>query len=696
MIRPDQSPPELLAPAGSPEALDAAIEAGADAVYFGAESFNARMRAKNFSDEQIKDAIAKCSAYGVKTYVTLNTRLRDAELPEAVRIAKELYCAGASALIVADAGLAALIKRAVPEFELHASTQTSCHSASDASLLKEAGFSRMVCPREISYAELCDLCARSPIEIEMFIHGAHCVSFSGQCLMSYALGGRSGNRGMCAQPCRLPFGVAGVRDGHPLSLKDMCLAGDAEDIISSGVASLKIEGRQKSADYVFGTVKVYRRLLDERRNATEDEIEELSRIFSRDGFTDGYLKGSYRGMLGTRDEEDATSKIFDGLKRKIPVDAELSVKVGERSRLVMRTKWREAEVFGAGVPVREAGVPMSGEAARERVGRLGATPFVLRDFSAFIDPESSFTLSELNALRREAAQALTAPEKRVLPDDRTVKSAPSRKRERPERRLTTAQFMSYDGIPSEAFEFFDKIYIPLSEADRADGEKIGLWAPPLCYDQDIEQLRRALGAVGRGEVIVNTPAQARVAAERSMTPVASFRFNVTNSEAARETLRLARAIIISPEAPVALCRDIPGECGVIVYGRIPLMLTERCAMSDGGACCPFGGKGGRSAASREKRPGAAAGKTCDGEICRGTLRDRTGASFPVIGHGNCTNVIFNSVPVYMADRAEELSASYAARYHFLFTTETPDEAARIIKAYKAGSPPPDDRIKRIK
>ncbi|MBR0303408.1 MAG: U32 family peptidase, partial [Clostridia bacterium] len=621
MMRSTLPTPELLAPAGSPEALDAAIEAGADAVYFGAGSFNARMRAKNFSDAELGDALAKCAAYGVKTYVTLNTRLRDAELPEALGIARELYRGGASALSVADAGLASLIKKTHPDFELHASTQTSCHSSLDASILRDAGFSRMVCPREISYEELCELCRRSPIEIEMFVHGAHCVSFSGQCLMSFALGGRSGNRGMCAQPCRLPFGIRGVRCDHPLSLKDMCLAGDMERLISSGVASLKIEGRQKSADYVFGTVRIYRRLLDERRSATEGEIEELSRIFSRDGFSDGYLKGSYRGMLGVREDEGAPQGLFKGLTRKIPVDGELSVETGKRSTLVLRSSCREAIACGAAASPREGGVPMSEEAARERVARLGATPFVLRGFSASIDPSASITLSELNSMRREAAEMLASPVKREIPDVPTERGKAFRRAERPARRLMTAQFASYGMIPPEAYDHFDKIYIPLWEAHHADGEKICVWAPPLCYDTDADELRRRLSLIGKGEVLVSTPAEARIASVCSMIPVASFRFNVTNSAAAHEVLKLARAVTISPEAPTALCRDIDGECGVIVYGRTPLMLTERCALSDGGAVCPFGGGGGRSA-HRGKRPGAAQGKTCDGVLCRGTLCDR--------------------------------------------------------------------------
>ncbi|MBQ4067397.1 MAG: U32 family peptidase, partial [Clostridia bacterium] len=285
--------PELLAPCGSMSALEAAIEGGADAVYFGSDRFNARMRADNFSGDDLARSISLTKAYGIKSYITLNTRLFDIELSDALRLSASLYEAGADALIVADTGIARLIKKHIPELEIHASTQLSGHNAEDAKALMEAGFTRMVCHREITRDGLLSLCKDSPIEIEMFIHGAYCVSFSGQCLMSAVMGGRSGNRGECAQPCRQPYTTPGDKGkNYPISLKDMCLASHITDMIDFNVASLKIEGRQKPAEYVYKTVKIYRRLLDEGRNATAEEIDELERIFSRSGFSDGYFKSS--------------------------------------------------------------------------------------------------------------------------------------------------------------------------------------------------------------------------------------------------------------------------------------------------------------------------------------------------------------------------------------------------------------------
>ena len=291
--------PELLAPAGSPEALRAAVEAGADAVYLGMTAFNARMSAKNFTRADLCDAVAYAHERGVRVYVTLNTATLDREMRQLVELCDFLYRSDVDALIVSDLGLASVIRARYPDFELHGSTQCSGHNSDAAKFLAEHGFSLMVAARELSGENLKKLISRSPIPIEVFVHGALCVSASGQCLMSSMVGGRSGNRGECAQPCRLPY-----NNRYPLSLKDNCLAGHITELIEMGVASLKIEGRMKSPDYVSAVVSVYRRLLDEGRNASESEIAYLAKVFSRNGFTDGYFTGDMKNMNGVRTDEN--------------------------------------------------------------------------------------------------------------------------------------------------------------------------------------------------------------------------------------------------------------------------------------------------------------------------------------------------------------------------------------------------------
>ena len=304
--------PELLAPAGSPEALRSALLAGADAVYLGGTLFNARMNARNFDRPALIKAVEDCHEKGARLYVTLNTLIVDRQMNEALDFARFLYEAGVDALIVADLGLALEIHKRLPDFPLHASTQASGHNAEAAKFLADIGFKRMVCARELSKENIRTLVENSPIEIEAFVHGALCVCHSGQCLFSSIVGGRSGNRGECAQPCRLPY-----NGRYPLSLKDNCLAAHLTELCDIGVSSLKIEGRMKSPDYVYEVVSTYRTLLDEKRDATEKEISRLAGVFSRQGFTDGYFTGKISlSMLGTRSEQDKQNSESVSVKKK--------------------------------------------------------------------------------------------------------------------------------------------------------------------------------------------------------------------------------------------------------------------------------------------------------------------------------------------------------------------------------------------
>lgn len=691
-----RSLPELLAPAGSFEALEAAIEGGADAVYFGAGDFNARMRAKNFSGKELDEALRLCAIYGVRSYVTVNTRLRDRELIDALKLAEKIYLGGAGAVIAADLGLVSLINKYIPDLELHASTQLSGHSSLDAKALSDLGFTRMVCPREMSLSEIKGLCESSPIDIEMFIHGAHCVSFSGQCMMSYAMGGRSGNRGMCAQPCRLPFDMPGVKNRYPLSLSDMCFAGMMADVIDSGVSSLKIEGRQKSAEYVYGVTSVYRKLLDERRNATEDEVSALARLFNRGGFTSGYLKHSYSGMLGVRSSDDAASSkkegAFEHLRRKVRLNAELELDIGKEAKLTVSDGRRSAVSYGQTVTEDTSGRAMSEDAARQNVSRLGATPYELLNFSFKAEKNAFCTLSEINRLRRDAVEKLMMTgERRVsakLPE-KIEKAALKRKSP-----ILTAEFPSSGLVSEKALGYFDRIYVPLKDAAHADGRKICVALPPLMFDDDIPYFEEKLKGYS-GEIMVHGLGQALFAKRLGLDAVSSFRLNVFNTQCAEVLAGFVPGVCISPEVPPALLCGISACSSLIIYGKIPLMHTQRCMMSNGGESCPFKGFGGRSGRRREKKPSQNGDRVCDGALCRTYMTDRRGAEFFVMGLEDCSNMIYNSVPVYMADKKEYLSSYPADRYHFIFSDEDKKKTDFIIESYIKEKAPQFD-VRRIK
>lgn len=675
--------PELLAPAGSPEALLAAVEAGADAVYFGAETFSNRMRAKNFTRGELISAIATLRTYGVKSYVTVNTRLRERELKEALSLVRELYLAGADAFIVADAALARMIRETLQDADIHASTQMTGVNALDARALSSLGFSRMVCPRELSLKELNALVEASPIEIEMFVHGAHCVSVSGQCLMSWALGGRSGNRGECAQPCRLPFSVKGVKESHILSLKDMCLASHVPEIISSGVASLKLEGRLKSPDYVYSVTKIYRRLLDEGRAATPAEVKALRDVFSRDGFTDGYFTGRFRDMNGMRPEgaQSVTEK-FVSLTRKVPLRAEADFEAGKSARLTLSQGEVTVSVTGDEViPAKSA--PMTSDSVYKSISKLGSTPYSLSesDFTCRIAGEVFMPTSKLNELRRLAVSALE--EAKAKSQKREESAAPDVKIRNcgAGAVLTVGEFRSALQIPDDAAEFFDVIFLPAGEAKKVlnvPARKIGLSLPAYLADvKKLYKMLEAFGTAASGYVLCHTLGQILAARERGLLPIASFRLNLTNALAADEVLSLgARACVLSPELKQGAVRDISREVSpvsAIVYGKLPLMLTRRCIMSD--AC----------------KNGVCGGAGC---LLPASLVDRRGQDFKVFPEGERVNLIVNPIPIYASDELSSLGDKLS--HYYFFADESADEVTGIMKAYTEGLSPERAGLARIK
>ncbi|MBQ8140320.1 MAG: U32 family peptidase [Clostridia bacterium] len=650
--------PELLCPAGSPAAFDAAIEAGADAIYIGSSSFNARINAKNFTPDEMRDAISRAHSYGIKVYIAANTLVFDRELDEYARIAEQAYIFGADALIVADMGAASMIKRRIPEIELHASTQLSGHNAAAAKRLAEAGFSRMVCAREMSGEDLKTFIENSPIEAEVFVHGALCVCHSGQCLFSSLVGQRSGNRGECGQPCRLPYHSAAGKNRYPLSLKDLCLAGHVRELIDMGVASFKIEGRMKSPEYVRDVTRIWRRLLDEKRDATPDEISELARIFSRGGFTDGYYAGSVNGkMMGVRSEKDKNESkrldAFGGITRRLPLEFKAEIREGKPISLTVLP--HDITVFGD-IPERAVNAPLDADTVKEKLSKLGGTSYELKGIDIAIDAGLIVPLSKLNALRRSAIEAIEASnEKKRSLDDIVNAGAefPAGKRES----LKTAVFYNAKAVTRKARDFFDIIYLPL---DAYDGSAEGVFLPAVVFDSEYDEVRSMLKAAkerGAKHALAGNVGHIDLVIEAGLIPHGDFRLNVSNNYSMRECERLGfEDVILSPELTLPRIRDIGGRSLAVVYGRISLMVTEKCVGKEISDC-----------------------KSCaDGKIA---LVDRKNVSFPVFREWKHRSIIFNSLPVFMADRQSELERANVSMRHFIFSDESPSEVDYIIDCY---------------
>ena len=677
---------ELLSPAGTPEAFDAALLGGADAVYLGCPSFNARIHAGNFTQEQLVCAIQKAHLYGIKVYVTLNTLLLDREMDLFLQTAEWCYRSGADAAIIADLGASQVLRRYLPDWPLHASTQMSGHNAPMGKLLQSYGFSRMVVAREISFDSLREEVRNSPIETELFVHGALCVCHSGQCLFSSLVGGRSGNRGLCAQPCRLPYRSSrhlSDEETYPLSLKDLSLARHIPRILDMGVSSLKIEGRMKSPEYVYGVTSVFRRLLDEGRGATEQEMDYLTRLFSRDGFTDGYQTGKISSsMLGVRSQEskETTQKHELTLPSeipKIPLSFECEIRTGRPMHL---------KAFAAGRTVIAEGIraeaartaPLTEDVVRRNLSKLGGTPFFLQSFSLQMDPSVMVPLAALNALRRDALARLLAtghpgfslPGPYRYSGKETLSQSP----------VTDARFTSMDQISPMVVSSLDRLYFPLEELTSRPIpsflplEKTGVIMPPVIWDQDIPETKNLLDEVRRKgipNILVGNLGHLSLA-EAFPHRQGDFRLNAANRETRDVLLGMGlENVLLSPELTLPQIRDIGPNPWVIVYGRIPLMLLEKCVIQSVASCA-------------------------DCKENRVALVDRRQVSFPVLRAEKHRNILYNSAVTYMADQPDALKKAHVASRHFLFSVETAREAETILLAYRKGLPYPGTApIRRI-
>ncbi|MBR5817409.1 MAG: U32 family peptidase, partial [Clostridia bacterium] len=631
--------PELLAPAGSYDAFVAALSSGADAVYLGLGSHNARVGAKNFTMEDLKRALDEAHLRSRKIYLTFNTLLNDRELEEVLDEVYTLANMGVDAFIVQDLGLLSAIANTIPSAELHASTQCITHSLDGVRALHALGASRAVVARELDRENLSHICRESSIEIEAFVHGALCVCHSGACLFSSLVGGRSGNRGECAQPCRLPYKARGFGGQYPLSLRDSSLAEHLTEMTDMGVASLKIEGRMKSPEYVGSVVKIYRELLDAGRDASESDMKALARIFSRGGLTDGYYERRLGAeMLGIRAKEDkeetraAERETEAFVLPKVPLKASLDV---TQNRAVLTYEGGERRASVESTEVSPALTqPITEETAFAQVSRLGNTPFELCDFSFSTDGNYMLPKSVINAMRRECVDAIMKREEKTLErlplEELQEKAGTDTKTSvfiAPHRRIEKKEIEAILSLG------IDRIYLPLfSDIDVNCPEKIGVTLPTVIFDSQragvLERLREWQRA-GVTKAMAESLGSFVLAKDAGFDVLAGTRMNVYNSRtgAVMGTLG-AEGTILSAELTANIKRRIlsPLPVGEVIYGRAPLMLLENCLMNLRDGC-------------RE---------TCDGTHCsKGmTLVDRKNVTFPVFAEYFHRCQIYNSVPTF--------------------------------------------------
>lgn len=673
---------ELLAPAGSMEALRAAVCNGADAVYLGADTFNARINARNFSAADLQEAVVYCHVRGVKVHLTLNTLVLDREMPRAAELIRLAASCGVDAFIVQDLGMVSLCRQLAPDVPIHASTQMSIHSLEGVMEAAALGCSRVVLARELPAEEIAHICKKSPVEIEVFVHGALCMCYSGQCYLSSVIGRRSGNRGQCAQPCRLPYGYGRFESTrYPLSLKDNCLAGELDELRRMGVASIKIEGRMKRPEYVAIVTRAYRTVLNGGKLMPSD-LQELETAFSRQGFTDGYFRGQTGSdMFGRRQEGEDTADLFasaratyeQGEPQRIGVRFYAMIRRGEPAQLAVEDP--DGNLCRTRGPVPEQAVyrSLTPQDLEQQLKKTGGTPYLCTAVRSSLDPDLMLPASAINAMRRDVIAELTAKRGRAAPARLNAYDEPPR----------------YDGIAGEpqltiavrtAGQITSRmlsmkptvLYVPLSElAEHPDlpqrvsvETQLAAILPRVIWSGELAPIARQLRTVyemGVRQVLAGNLGQLHIARAAGFAVRGDFGLNIVNSRAIRYLREQGLdSQLLSFELTLPQIRDIskavPAE--LLIYGRLPLMLMENCVMKN--------------------RTGICACQT-------GTVRlvDRVGEEFPIVKDpGTCRNVLLNGKKLYLLDKKDALRGMGLWALRLQFTTENPGEIDKVLMDYQ--------------
>ncbi len=668
---------ELLAPAGKWDALVAAVQNGADAVYLGEKSFSARKNASNFTWEEIENAVRYCHVRGVRVLLALNTLVSDKELSDFEFSVQKAAKAGVDAIIVQDLGCMRIARTVCPDLPIHASTQLTACNKYDVEALQNMGFCRVVLSRELSEKEIRRIYDATNAELEAFAHGALCISFSGKCLMSSFIGGRSGNRGMCAQPCRQMYSCKNKK-GYLLSPRDLCLADDLKKMNDAGVVSFKIEGRMKSPEYVASVTNVYRKYLDLFLPLSREDEERLEKIFVRgDGFTKAYFaeKNTPEIMnysisndnLSSRADEsvlkEARASFREGSEnKKISVDAVLTIKYNSPSTLTLADG--KHSVTAVGVEGEKAiNTPLSAERAQLQIGKMGQTPFILNSLIFEADDNITLPVSELNALRREACELLIKKRGEIIKRDvfpfeyPTVKNKEKVKPDLVVQIRTKEQYIA----ASKA----DRVLIPLSLWDEItpDERCFVLLPQVVCDDEKITaQLSEIPDKYG---VYASTPGMLMLAKKQGRKVYADWSCNIYNSVSANVFSEMCDGITLSSELSLGEIAEIASKtnspCEILCHGYQPVMTSRACLIRGITGKCD-----------------------CTSPI---KIKDKTGAEFAILGDKDThLNTVLNSRPTFMADKMKDVYKTGVSGIRLVFTTESGEETSRTIDMYKGKTP----------
>jgi U32 family peptidase len=673
---------EILSPAGSPEGVIAAVQNGADAVYVGFGDYNARRNAKNFTSDDFRKAAEYCRARGVKIYVALNTLVSDRELPAVAEQAKIACRCGADAFIVQDLGVLRAVRQAAPEVPVHASTQMSINNLEGVKLAAAMGMSRVVLARELSRKEIAYICKYAPIETEVFVHGALCMSHSGQCYMSAVIGRRSGNRGLCAQPCRLNYSAGGHAAEYMLSMKDNCLIDYIEELEKIGVSCVKIEGRMRRPEYAAIVTGIYSQVVKDKKTPSADDMRALQSAFSRQGFTDGYYTDNQgQDMFGIREEEKKGDQIIFATARKNYLN-------GEYQRVPVRF----VGVIHQGEPVKLAAADDKGNRAttqgitpepafhreitstilQTQLHKTGGTPFCCIGVKSVVDEGLSLPTAAINEMRRDLLTELMEKRKYLEPRKEGEFVPGYRHLNTEDNPVITASVLKASQLSKEMAELKPRVlYIPAEELAK-DKEAlapfledpditVAVRLPRIIFDSEKKEVTGLLTAaqeLGIKEALVGNIGHLQYVKSLGFEARADFGLNIFNSQALKTVKDLGFiSATLSFELRIEAIRDLSKtiDTELIVYGRLPLMLTENCIIKCSTGVC-----------------------ACDNFS---GLKDKQGASFPVVSEYKCRNVVLNSKKLFLADKRDQTAALGLWGERLMFTTENAHECTAVMKRY---------------
>lgn len=682
---------ELLAPAGNLEIFKGVIESGADAVYVGGSMFGARAYANNFTEEELLKAIDFAHLRGVKVYLTVNTLIKNSEFSKLYDYLLPYYKRGLDAVIVQDIGVVKAIHEYFPSMEIHTSTQMTVTGADGVRFLSQFGVTRVVMAREVSLAEMKRIHEETGMELEAFVHGALCYSYSGQCLFSSILGGRSGNRGRCAQPCRLPYTVEGKKDEYILSLKDMCGIKALDKLHDAGVYSLKIEGRMKQLEYACGVVKYYRSYIDSMKPVTDADYDRIKALGNRCGFTDGYYFDHNGSDMVTYVKPNFVSNAAEPSpeKRKLSIEGELVLREGEPGSLTVK---RGDVTYKASIePVSAAlKAPLDKKAAIDRINKTGDTDFEFSHIKAQIGENVFVPNGALNKLRRDAISGLCDKLLKKYYRDDARYTDMSRLTALPEHVvksdaahdeaindytticscMTRAQLDTLIG-----YECFDVFYLDFDMYDRntliqqfADdvkcltkrNKKVYLMLPTIFRADSSDyfvSIAKELDKVSfEGFVVKNYEelylTENLFTGKKVILDHNMYTFNDVSKSAFFEHGVSGDTVPLELNSREIMHRNNIGS-QMIVYGYYPLMTTANCVHKNT--------------------------KGCDKKQKLIYLKDRYNKSFAVCNNcKECYNTIYNSLPTMLTKNISKLKEAGIRSFRYSFTIETPKQIKAVM------------------